>query len=55
LNSLSVGEIYFLSPDTAGAYTQIEPTGLGQISKPVFISTSSTASTILKYRGIIIS
>ena len=55
LNSLSIGKVYFLSPDSAGSATIIEPTGIGQISKPVYLSTSSTTSNILNYRGIIIS
>ena len=55
LAGLSIGEIYFLSADDPGGLTKNEPTGIGQISKPIYISTTSTTSNILRYRGIIIS
>ena len=51
LSGLNTGEFYFLSPTISGAITSIEPTGIGQISKPVLLSLSDTEANVLLYRG----
>ena len=55
LSGLNAGQVYFLSPNVEGTAINIEPTGLGEISKPVYIATRSTICNTLRYRGIIIS
>lgn len=51
LSGLSAGSMHFLDPITAGALTTTEPTTIGQISKPVFIATSTTAGYFFNMRG----
>ena len=46
LSNLSAGEYYFLSSDTAGEITTVEPT----ISNPVLYATSATSGWVLPYR-----
>lgn len=48
------GDVMFLDPATAGAATATEPTTNGQISKPIFIATSTTSGWLLQYRGMVI-
>ena len=52
LSTLTAGEVYFLSPSSAGDYTITKPSTLGQISKPLFIATSSTSAIWLNFRGV---
>lgn len=52
LSGLSAGASYFLSPTTPGALTNVEPTAVGQISKPLFIATSTTAGYLFNMRGV---
>ena len=52
LSGLAFGEVYFLSPDTAGAFTANEPTTNGQISRPILFGLTSTTANVLTYRGV---
>lgn len=54
LSGLTAGATYFLDPATAGAITATEPTVNGQVSKPVFISTTTTAGYFFNMRGAVI-
>lgn len=51
LSSLTSGAIYYLDPDTAGAYTTTEPSTSGDVIKPLFIATSPTEAVWLNLRG----
>jgi len=51
---LTNNTLYFLSPDTAGSLTDVEPTIIGQISKPVVLIQSNGDSIVLNYPSIII-
>lgn len=53
LSGLTAGQVYFLSPTTSGLYTTTEPTTSGQISKPLFISISTTIAVWINMRGIL--
>lgn len=55
LSGLTANTVYFLSAATAGALTATEPSTLGQVSKPVLISDSTTSGYILPHRGAVIS
>lgn len=46
------GQIYFLSPSTAGEATLTEPTTTGHVSKPVFAADGTDSGRILHYRGM---
>lgn len=52
LSSLTAGDAYFLSEATAGLLTATEPTGTGEISKPILITISTTAGYVFNMRGI---
>lgn len=52
LSGLTADTVYFLSASTAGALTATEPTAVGNISKPVLTSTSTTAGHFLNMRGV---
>lgn len=52
--SLVAGEVYFLSPTTAGKVTATEPTVIGQISKPLGIATSTTSFQFFNFRGSVV-
>lgn len=54
LSGLSSGNVYFVSPSSAGALTATEPNTIGQISKPVFVSDSTTSGYFINYRGMIV-
>jgi hypothetical protein len=47
----SAGCVYFLDPSVAGGVTKIEPTLLGQVSKPMLLGLSGSEASILPYRG----
>lgn len=51
-SGLIPGNVYFLSDTNSGSYTNVQPTGLGTISKPIFIAIDSVSATYLNYRGI---
>lgn len=45
------GCVYFLDPVVSGGITRIEPSTIGQVSKPVILGISTTEGLILPYRG----
>lgn len=51
LSGLTANTVYFLSEGTAGLLTATEPTSVGDVSKPVLLSDSTTSGWILPYRG----
>ena len=55
LTSLSTSTTYFLSDQTPGIITSIEPTGDTHISKAVLVADSSTSGYVLPYPGYIIT
>lgn len=55
LSGLAAGASYFLSATTAGALSATEPTGLGEVSKPVLMATSNSAGVFVNMRGIGVS
>lgn len=55
ITGLVDGTTYYLSPTTAGALTATPPTTLGQISKPLFNTDSTTSGYFSNFRGQIIS
>lgn len=54
LSGLTAGATYFLSATTAGALTTTEPTGIGNVSKPLFNATSTTAGFFSNFRGFVL-
>lgn len=54
LSGLIAGDVYFLSAVTPGAMTPTNPTGSGQISKPLLIASSTTAGYFYNMRGQIV-
>lgn len=52
---LTAGEAYFLSPSVAGAITAIEPSAVGQVSKPIFIATTTGSGYFFNMRGIVVA
>lgn len=55
LSGLTTATAYFISPTSAGVLTATAPTTPGQISKPVFVSTSTTAGYFINYRGMAVT
>lgn len=55
LVGLTPGTTYFLSAVTPGRMTPTEPTGDGEISKPIFLSTSPTSGLFTDMRGELIA
>jgi len=51
LVGLVAGEVYFLDPSVAGAYTSTEPTGALEVSRPVLLADTTTTAFVLPYRG----
>jgi hypothetical protein len=49
--SLAAGEVYFLSPTTAGKITTTPPSVVGQISKPIGVARTTTALDFYNMRG----
>lgn len=54
LSGLTAGTPYYLSDSSAGAYTATEPVTVGNVSKPLFVATSTTTAIYNNYRGKII-
>lgn len=52
LTGLTVGEVYFLSADTAGAITATEPSIIGNVSLPVGVASSATSLYVDIKRGV---
>ena len=55
LSGLTPGSTYFLSAGVPGWMTPVEPTGDGEINKPIFLSTSPTSGLFIDMRGELIS
>jgi hypothetical protein len=53
LSGLTLGTL-FLSDQTPGLLTAVEPTAVGSITKPLFIATSPTSGFFVNWRGSII-
>lgn len=54
LSGLTPNTIYYLDPLTAGAYTNVEPTSIGQVIKPLFVAVSASQAIFYNMRGNII-
>lgn len=54
LSSLTAGSVYFLSSATAGLLTTTEPSGSGQVSKPILQAITTTAGWVYNMRGMTI-
>lgn len=52
--TLAAGQVYFLSPTTAGKVTTTEPTTINQVSKPILLGITTNQAAILPYRGSLI-
>lgn len=52
LSGLIANEAYFLNPTVEGTMTITNPSVIGQISKPVFFSDSTTSGWVQIYRGV---
>lgn len=50
---LTDGTTYYLSATAAGGYTDISPSAVNTVSKPIFIAISSTEAIVLQSRGIL--
>lgn len=50
-SSLVEGELYYLDPATAGAFTATKPTTLGTFVKPVLIALSETSGIVINQVG----
>lgn len=48
------GEMYFLSPTTAGALQTAEPTVIGQVSKPIGIARTTSSISFFNMRGAMV-
>lgn len=48
---LTAGWIYFLDPGITGSITDVEPTTVGQISKPVLMGLSADSAMVMQLRG----
>lgn len=53
--AFTAGGVYFLDENNAGDATLTEPSTQGEVSKPVFIATSTTEGWVLPYRGQILN
>jgi hypothetical protein len=54
LTGLTTGEVYFLSPTTAGLLVTTEPTTIGQVSVPIGVASSATTMYVAPKRGSIV-
>jgi hypothetical protein len=54
LTGLTSGAQYFLSSTVAGTITTTEPTADGEVSKPVFVATSTSTGWLLNHRGLVL-
>lgn len=54
ITGLTTSCTYFLSVNTAGAMSYVEPTGDTQISKAVLLATSSSTGWVLPYAGYVV-
>lgn len=54
-NPLAPEDTYYLSDVVAGKVTTQEPNRIGAVSKPVFVTTTSSEGYMLNYRGLAIT
>lgn len=54
-SGLTAGTTYFLSAATAGLLTATEPSTVGQVSKPVLNTVSTTAGYVFQSRGVLLA
>lgn len=54
VSSLSMGELYYLSPTVEGGMTNIAPVTDGQVSRPVFMPNSATTGYVLEERSLVL-
>jgi hypothetical protein len=52
MSGLTAGVVYFLSESVAGALTSTEPSGAGEVSKPLFIADTTTSGWFFNWRGL---
>jgi hypothetical protein len=55
LSGLTAAEMYFLSPTTAGALTLTAPSTVGQVSKPILYTDTTTSGYFFNMRGAVVS
>lgn len=55
LTGLTDNTVYFLSPTTAGALTDTEPSSAGHVSKPLLWSKGTTSGVFFNQRGALIA
>ena len=53
MSGLTAGALHYLSPTTAGAFTTTEPTGTGEVSKPVLLAFNTTNAVFYNMRSSI--
>jgi hypothetical protein len=53
--SLTLDSLYYLSPDTAGGLTTVQPITGTTISKPILYTHTTDEAMILQHRGIVIA
>lgn len=51
LSGLTAGDVYWLSETVAGDVTTTQPSGAGEIARPVYLAVSATEAWILPYVG----
>jgi hypothetical protein len=54
VSSLSMGELYYLSPTVEGGMTNVAPVTDGQVSRPVFMPNSATTGYVLEERSLVL-
>lgn len=54
VSSLSMGELYYLSPTAEGEMTNVAPVTDGQVSRPVFMPKSATTGYVLEERSLVL-
>jgi len=53
LTGLIDGETYYLSDTVAGGYTDVSPSAVDTVSKPIFVAISATEAMVIQSRGIL--
>ena len=54
VTGLTAGEVYFLSPTTAGLLTTNDTEVTFEVSKPMLLGLDSTSGVVLNYRGVVV-
>jgi len=54
LTGLVAGTVYFLSEATAGLLTATEPSGVGEVTKPMLVADTTTSGHVVGMRGIVV-